>query len=315
MLGALSARCIRLLHLLVLHDVCQAREEPLFAHLDHKVGQHRHHGHKQHEQIEHWGVEEVEDDVRRVGLVEGLQAVHHHERAVHDQRAHHRQPVVDIPGRREQRHLQRHGKHEARVGGQAGCPHAAHLAVRLGGHHAQGGEGPKEHAQRHPDSRQHPPHKRFSVERFVAAPVLVQRRERLQDLVGEVLVEPRNHDDGQRREDGVVHGEQEVKEHHLAAEVCKDAKPKLRQAQSHVLAEGVQYELGDALVRAVAVDQEEAPEVREPCNGKVAGNDRLHALLPTDAHTHVRLLDHGHIVGAVADGKRDGAVAPYEALF
>ena len=43
------------------------------------------------------------------------------------------------------------------------------------------------------------------------------------------------------------------------------------------------------------------------CDGEVRGVGRLQALVAGDADADVGFLDHGHVVGAVADGQADVA--------
>ena len=59
-----------------------------------------------------------------------------------------------------------------------------------------------------------------------------------------------------------------------------------------------------ANVVVASVLQHQQPQVLELSNGIVGRVDRLHALLAFDAHANVRLLDHGHVVGAIANGQR-----------
>lgn len=42
------------------------------------------------------------------------------------------------------------------------------------------------------------------------------------------------------------------------------------------------------------------------CDGIIRVVGGLHALVPTDAHTHVGRLDHPDVIGAVPDGEGDG---------
>lgn len=51
------------------------------------------------------------------------------------------------------------------------------------------------------------------------------------------------------------------------------------------------------------MDQHQAGQEAELADGVVRAHDRLPALLTSDTHADVRLLNHGDIVGAVSDGK------------
>ena len=54
--------------------------------------------------------------------------------------------------------------------------------------------------------------------------------------------------------------------------------------------------------------QQQPPQVRELADGVVGRTHGLHSLAPRHADAHVRLLDHGDVVGAVTDreGQRRG---------
>ena len=71
--------------------------------------------------------------------------------------------------------------------------------------------------------------------------------------------------------------------------------------EEEVLVEEVEDEGGDARVVEVAVDEEGAAQELELGEGEVGGEGGAAALLAEDADAHVRLLDHRHVVGAVAD--------------
>ena len=55
--------------------------------------------------------------------------------------------------------------------------------------------------------------------------------------------------------------------------------------------------------------QQQALEEPELPNGKVGGEHGLCALLPCETNPDVCREKHGHIVGAVPDGERDGALS------
>jgi hypothetical protein len=48
------------------------------------------------------------------------------------------------------------------------------------------------------------------------------------------------------------------------------------------------------------VDEEQIPKEAELANGVIAVVDGLLPFQPKDAHSHVRGLEHGHVIGAVA---------------
>jgi hypothetical protein len=54
--------------------------------------------------------------------------------------------------------------------------------------------------------------------------------------------------------------------------------------------------------------EHEALQVLEARQGEVRGIDRLRPFSPLNAHTHIRLLQHGHVVRAVSNGQRDRAL-------
>lgn len=57
------------------------------------------------------------------------------------------------------------------------------------------------------------------------------------------------------------------------------------------------------MVALVAVHQQQVDQVAELGHGKVGGHHGLHALLAADAHPDVGRLDHGHVIGTVADSQ------------
>ena len=79
---------------------------------------------------------------------------------------------------------------------------------------------------------------------------------------------------------------------HLCWESAEEPEPEVAECESEVLVEEVPEELGHAEVGPAPVHQQEALQVPELGQRKVAGQDSLHALLATDAHTDV-----GHCKG------------------
>lgn len=71
-----------------------------------------------------------------------------------------------------------------------------------------------------------------------------------------------------------------------------------------ILIEKIQNHPGQAVVRPEAVRQQQLLQILEARQCKVRGHHGLHALLPGYADTDVGHLNHGHIVGTVADGQR-----------
>jgi hypothetical protein len=65
------------------------------------------------------------------------------------------------------------------------------------------------------------------------------------------------------------------------------------------------HQPGDPQLREAAVDEEQAREVLELAQREVGGVRGLDALAADDADADVRLLDHAHVVRAVADRQRD----------
>ena len=81
-----------------------------------------------------------------------------------------------------------------------------------------------------------------------------------------------------------------------------------------VLVEHVGDEGGHTPVGPAAMAEEQRHQEAELGDGHIRGLHRLVALLAADADAHVRALDHGHVVRAVADGQGDAAPKHRELL-
>ena len=73
--------------------------------------------------------------------------------------------------------------------------------------------------------------------------------------------------------------------------------------QRHVLEEGVLDEVGQAVAGLLPVHKYEARQELELGDGVVGGVDCGAALLAGDSDANFGFLDHGHVIGAVADGQ------------
>jgi hypothetical protein len=79
----------------------------------------------------------------------------------------------------------------------------------------------------------------------------------------------------------------------------------LRHVKDDVLVERVEDQFGQPLVTPRAVDEQQLLQVLELRDGDVGRPRRLETFDARDADANVRCLNHGHVVGAVADGKQD----------
>lgn len=118
-----------------------------------------------------------------------------------------------------------------------------------------------------------------------------------------VLVE----DDG---EDGQRGEERGVADHEVAVVdgdgrvVEGQAEAELHHGDQHAAVDDELRERAGAVVAEAAVPEEQVLEVLELRDAEVRGERGLLALLAEDADAHVRLLDHRHVVAAVADRER-----------
>ena len=83
-------------------------------------------------------------------------------------------------------------------------------------------------------------------------------------------------------------------------------EPKFNDVEGDVLVERVEDESAHAVVIGGAVDEKEATEEAELSDGIIRSAGRLQALHSRDADSDMGFLDHGHVVGTVADGQRHG---------
>lgn len=81
--------------------------------------------------------------------------------------------------------------------------------------------------------------------------------------------------------------------------------PKMAERERDIFVKKISQKLAHAIVRPSAVHQQQTFQVPELSDRIVAGQDGLHSLLAGDADTDVGRLNHGHVVGSVADGQRD----------
>ena len=75
------------------------------------------------------------------------------------------------------------------------------------------------------------------------------------------------------------------------------------------LVEEVLHHIGDARVVEIAVHEQETLQELELGEGEVGRYRCTSALFAVQTDANVRLLDHGHVVGAVADGGRQRRAA------
>mmetsp|Transcript_41388 Transcript_41388/g.129602 ORF Transcript_41388/g.129602 Transcript_41388/m.129602 type:complete len:425 (-) Transcript_41388:2934-4208(-) len=131
----------------------------------------------------------------------------------------------------------------------------------------------------------------------------VERRDLHGRRVPHVAVPDAHEQHRQRREHDVVELHRGLDEELLAAVQRPEGHPEVGHREDEVLVEDVEHGLGRAPVVVPALHHEQAPQEAELGDGEVAVVHGLHALLPGHAHAHVRRLDHGHVVRAVANSE------------
>eukprot|EP00968_Pinguiococcus_pyrenoidosus_P006973 scaffold462_cov195-Pinguiococcus_pyrenoidosus.AAC.43 len=122
-----------------------------------------------------------------------------------------------------------------------------------------------------------------------------------------VLLEDAHRDDRQRREE-VVATVQPLVEDRRSRVAAGQVEEEQRHHQHEVFVETVQNHHRHAPIVPSPVHQQQALQVAELRDGEVAGVHSLLTFQAGDAHAHLRLLNHGHVVRSVADrqGHRRG---------
>mmetsp|Transcript_15797 Transcript_15797/g.24259 ORF Transcript_15797/g.24259 Transcript_15797/m.24259 type:complete len:246 (+) Transcript_15797:333-1070(+) len=77
------------------------------------------------------------------------------------------------------------------------------------------------------------------------------------------------------------------------------------QHKRHILVERDERQLRGAQKRVSTMHKQQALQVRKTMNDKVCGQRCLCAFLAHDTDTHIRCLNHAHIIGTVANRQRD----------
>ena len=131
-------------------------------------------------------------------------------------------------------------------------------------------------------------------------------------LVGDIIVQAHDDDHGKPADHAGEGGVEPFGIGDLGREGDLVREEDVTHRQHRVLVEHIGDESGHPTVRAASVAEEQGHEEAELTDGHVAGLHGLVALLAADADAHVRALDHGHVVGAVADGQGDAAPAAKE---
>lgn len=111
-------------------------------------------------------------------------------------------------------------------------------------------------------------------------------------------------ENGYRRVEEVKHLNRRLDVDLLPRPRAVEVEPELRQRHENVLVKHVADDVAHANVIPATVFENKKAQVFELCNGIVGRIDCLHALLALDADAHVCLLNHGHVVGPVANGQR-----------
>ncbi len=104
------------------------------------------------------------------------------------------------------------------------------------------------------------------------------------------------------RKQHIVEADQPSLKDNLARVAVRERVPQLNHIQTNVLVERVQNDLAEAVVVPHAVHEQEFGQEAELTDGVVGCGQGLSALASVDAHAHVSRLDHGDIVGPVANG-------------
>jgi len=132
----------------------------------------------------------------------------------------------------------------------------------------------------------------------------VQKGVELDLVEGDLLLEEAVEEDGHGRQEHIVQGEHNglVERRHRGG--VEEGVVELTDDEAEILVEEVLDEAGAARIVDVAVREQDALGELELGEGEVGGEGGVAALLAKDAQAHVRLLDHRHVVGAVADRAR-----------
>ena len=127
-------------------------------------------------------------------------------------------------------------------------------------------------------------------------------------LVGDVAVEERDEVDRDARPHHVERLDADLEVHLLAGHRREEGEPEGREHHHDRLVEDVEHHRRLPPVHVAPLHQQQLAQVAELRERKVGRVGRLHPLLPRDADADVGRLDHRHVVGAVADGERHGAL-------
>mmetsp|Transcript_49161 Transcript_49161/g.149167 ORF Transcript_49161/g.149167 Transcript_49161/m.149167 type:complete len:574 (-) Transcript_49161:80-1801(-) len=151
----------------------------------------------------------------------------------------------------------------------------------------------------------HPLREDLCVEQAPLRPNSVEFGALVGHLVLEVHVVADHKEDVPGGEEGVVADRQVLWEGYPALEAILNHPNDVWYQQDHVLVEVVAEEEGHPPICPPPMAQEQGPEEAELRDGDVARLHGLRALLAADGDTHVRAVDHGHVVRAVAHAECD----------
>mmetsp|Transcript_12391 Transcript_12391/g.31084 ORF Transcript_12391/g.31084 Transcript_12391/m.31084 type:complete len:280 (-) Transcript_12391:236-1075(-) len=144
-----------------------------------------------------------------------------------------------------------------------------------------------------------------AVEPLVEVPGAVELRLGLDHPRFEVTIQNGKEHDGKRGEEEVVARLVGVVKQWLAREAVEEGEPEEREGKRNVLVDEIANHGADPVVAPSPVDEEKPLQEAKPREGIVGRQHGLLPLLAPDADTNVRGVDHGDIVGAVADRKGD----------
>ncbi|RDA96026.1 hypothetical protein CP533_5785 [Ophiocordyceps camponoti-saundersi (nom. inval.)] len=157
------------------------------------------------------------------------------------------------------------------------------------------------------DGHGHPAQVLGHVESQPALAVDVKLRHDEQRLGAQILLQDAHADGAEAGEERVEDGQAHPVVQRGAAVAVASLVYGRRQIEEHLLPKGAEDELGRPHVVPPTVDEDEPLKEAELGDGVVGHARRLETLLAGDADADVALLDHGEVVGAVADGQRQAA--------
>ena len=81
----------------------------------------------------------------------------------------------------------------------------------------------------------------------------------------------------------------------------EEAEPKRDERQEDVFVDGVDHQKAQPVIIPSPVYQQKALKEPKLSHNKIRAHHRLHPFITHHPHTHVCLLDHCHVIGAITD--------------